>query len=102
MHQKKTALLNVNLIVPKKIDGETQENIFMAFYKLDTNGKHSFRAQTTVYSSVAGTKEGRKKSNYSYFLMKGEGSFPVKCKSQPLRFHKRWSTMFIKKKKKTY
>ena len=52
----------------------------MAFYKLDTNGKHSFTAQTTVYSSVAGTKEGRKKSNYSYFLMKGEGSFRV-CKS---------------------
>ena len=52
----------------------------MAFYKLDTNGKHSFIAQTTVYSLVAGTKEERKKSNYSYFLMKGEGSFRV-CKS---------------------
>ena len=52
----------------------------MAFYKLDTNGKHSFIAQTAVYSSVAGTKEERKKSNYSYFLMKGEGSFRV-CKS---------------------
>ena len=29
----------------------------MGFYKLDTNGKHSFIVQTTVCSSVAGTKE---------------------------------------------
>ena len=47
----------------------------MVFYKLDTNGKHSFMAQTTVYSSVAGTKEGHKKLSYAYLLMKGEESF---------------------------
>ena len=52
----------------------------MAFCKLDTNGKHSYIAQTTVCSSVARTKEGRKKSSYTYFLMKGEDSFRV-CKS---------------------
>ena len=59
---------------------ETQESIFMAFCKLDTNGKHSFIAQATVCSSVAGMKEGHKKSSYSYFLMKGENSFRV-CNS---------------------
>ena len=52
----------------------------MAFYKLDTNGKHFFIAQTIVCFSVAGTKEGHKKSSYTYFLMKGEDSFRV-CKS---------------------
>ena len=49
----------------------------MAFYKLDSNDKYSFTAQTTVCSSVTRTKEGRKKSNYTYFLMKGEDSFRV-------------------------
>ena len=34
----------------------------MAFYKLDTNNRHSFIAQTTVCFSAAWTKEGRKKS----------------------------------------
>ena len=51
----------------------------MVFYKFDTNGKHSFIAQTTVCSSVAETKEGHKKSDYAYFLMKGEDSFRL-CK----------------------
>ena len=64
----------------QKIDRETQGSIFMAFYTLDTNGKHSFIAQTTVCSSVAGTKQGHMKSNCSYFLMKGEDSFRI-CKS---------------------
>ena len=54
--------------------------IFTEFHKLDTNGKHSFIAQTSVCSSVSGNKESRKKSSYSYFLMKGEKSFRV-CKS---------------------
>ena len=63
----------------------------MVFYKLDTNGKHSFMAQTTVYSSVAGTKEGHKKLSYAYLLMKGEESFWV-CKSFYL------STLGISKK----
>ena len=54
--------------------------IFTEFYKLDTNGKHSFIAQISVCSSVSGNKESRKKSSYSYFLMKGEKSFRV-CKS---------------------
>ena len=49
----------------------------MAFYKLDTNRKHSFTAQTTVCSLVAGTKEGRKKPNYSYFL-KSDPHLPKK------------------------
>ena len=49
----------------------------MPFYKLDTNNRHSFIAQTTVSFSAAWTKEGRKKSNYWYFLMKGEDSFRV-------------------------
>ena len=49
----------------------------MAFYKLDTNSKHSFTAQTTVCSLVAGTKEGRKKPNYSYFL-KSDPHLPKK------------------------
>ena len=52
----------------------------MAFYKLDTKGKHSFIAQTTVCSSVAGTKEACQQSSYTYFLMKEEDSFRV-CKS---------------------
>ena len=47
----------------------------MAFYKFDTEGKHSFIAQTTVCSSVAGTKEACQQSSYTYFLMKGEDSF---------------------------
>ena len=64
----------------QKIDRETQESIFMALFELGTNGKHSFVAQTTVYSWVAAAKEGRKKLSYSYFLMKGEVSFRV-CKS---------------------
>ena len=64
----------------QKIDRETQESIFMAFHKLDTNSKHSFIAQTRVSSSVAGMKEGRKKSSCSRFLIKGEDSFGV-CKS---------------------
>ena len=51
----------------------------MAFYKLDTKGKHSFIAQTAVCSSVAGTKEACQQSNYTYFLMKGVDSFRV-CK----------------------
>ena len=49
----------------------------MAFYKLDTNSKHSFTAQTPVCSLVAGTKEGRKKLNYSYFL-KSDPHLPKK------------------------
>ena len=52
----------------------------MSFYKLDTKGKHSFIAQTTVCSLVAGTKEACQQSSYTYFLMKGEDSFRV-CKS---------------------
>ncbi len=64
----------------QKIDKETQESIFMAFYKLDTNGKHFFIGQTTVCSSVTGPKEGCKKSSYTYFLLKGEDSFRI-CKS---------------------
>ena len=79
MHPKKTAIkCKFNWI--QKINRETQENTFMAFYKLNTNGKHFFIAQTTVCSSVAGTKEGRGKSSYKYFFMKGEDSFRV-CKS---------------------
>ena len=38
----------------------------MAFYKLDTKGKHSFIAQTAVCSSVAGTKEACQQSNYTF------------------------------------
>ena len=52
----------------------------MAFYTLDNNSKHSFIAQATVCSSVAETKERHMKSNYSYFLIKGEDSFRI-CKS---------------------
>ena len=49
----------------------------MAFYKLDTNVKHFFIAQTTVCPLVAGMKKRHMKSNYTYSLMKGEGSFRV-------------------------
>ena len=70
----------------QKIDRETQESIFMALYKLDTNDKHSFIVQTAICSSVVGTKEYHKKLSYIYFLMKGEDSFWV-CKSFYLSTH---------------
>ena len=74
---KKDCAIKCKFNCTKKIDRETQESIFMAFYKLVTNGKHFLIAQTTVCSLVARTKEGRKKSSYTYFLMKGEDSFRV-------------------------
>ena len=82
----------------QKVDRETQESIFIAFYKLDINGKRSFIAQTTVYSSVVRTEEERKKSSYTCFLMKEEDSYFEYVKvfiCQPLGSHKRWSTMFV-------
>ena len=62
-----------------KIDKETQESIFLQFYKLDREQKHAFIAQTTVCSSTAAEKTSRKNFNYTYFLLKGESSFRV-CK----------------------
>ena len=64
---KKDCAIKCKFSCTKKIDRETQEGIFMAFYKLFTNSKHSFIAQTTVCSSVAAMKEGCKKPNYTYF-----------------------------------
>ena len=52
-----------------------QGNIFMEFYKLYKNGKHPFIAQATICSSMSGNKQGREKSSYTYFLMKGEEYF---------------------------
>ena len=63
----------------QKIEKEIQDLIFEEFYKLDTNGKHSFIAQTSVCSSTR-KEESRKKCSYTYFLMKGAESFRV-CKS---------------------
>ena len=64
---KKDCAIKCKFSCTKKIDRETQEGIFMAFYKLFTNSKHSFIAQTTVCSSVAAMKEGCKKPSYTYF-----------------------------------
>ena len=50
----------------KKIDTETQESIFLALYRLDTNGQYSFIAQATICFSVAETKEGHKESGYIF------------------------------------
>ena len=77
---KKDCMNSCKFNCAQHIEKESQEMIFTEFYKLDTNGKHSFIAQTSVCSSVSGNKESRKKSSYSYFLMKGEKSFRV-CKS---------------------
>ena len=63
-----------------KINKETQENIFLQFYKLDNSAKHAFIAQTTVCSSTAAEETTRKKFNYSYYLLKDESSFRL-CKS---------------------
>ena len=54
---KKDCAIKFKCNCTQKTDRETQESIFMAFYKLDTNSKHSFIAQTTVCSSVVGTKK---------------------------------------------
>ena len=72
---KKDCAIKCKFNIIQKIDRETQVSIFIAFYKLETNGKRSFIAQITVYSSVVGTEEERKKSSYTYFLMKGEDSY---------------------------
>ena len=63
-----------------KIDKETQETIFLQFYKLESNAKHAYIAQTTVCSSTAAEKNARKKFSYTYFHLKGESSLRV-CKS---------------------
>ena len=62
-----------------KIAKETQEKIFGDFYKLNTNGKHAFILQTSICSSVS-EESKRKKSSYSYFLLKEKDSYRV-CKN---------------------
>ena len=46
--------------------------IYMEFYKLNANGKHSIIAEKNTCSSVSENEGGCKKSNYIYFPMKKE------------------------------
>ena len=104
-------------IIPKKfsyapkIGKETQENMLMEFYKLDTNKKHSFIPQTTICFFVSGNKKGCNKPTYTYFLMKGEEFFSF-CKScylfklkvlhtKVILFKRRFFIIWVSQKQKT-
>ena len=64
---KKDCMNSCKFNCAQHIEKESQEMIFTEFYKLDTNGKHSFIAQTSVCSSVSGNKESRKKIKLQLF-----------------------------------